>query len=873
VINSSSNHLALLLTEFFNALPAAKIPFLVLRNYQELPHSTANDIDLLVHPDMRLQAEVVLADVAHKCGWRVHNRARFSPVCIFLHHAETSFQLQIDLFTRVEWRGIELVPTADLFARHRKFRDIPIPHPAHEALLNLTGRLLPYGFVREKFRHSIQETASAEAALFESSAAALFGPDIARQILSACVAADWKQHERMHKSIRRALVTRRPLHVLCGWSAMALRLTWRFLKPPGVWVVYLGADGSGKSTCLARSAELLTNTFSPGKSQLIHWKPIPFRKINSIGGKPNTNPHGKPTRSLPLSLAYLCWHWTQFLLGHWTVVKPVLFRNGAVYFDRHYADFLVDPRRFRLKVPRPLLRLLGRFLPQPDLILINNAPAEVLLARKSEVSTDECRRQAAAYAKLAEELPNTILINATEEPEQVAQSTVSAILDYLTHRTLARHPHLAVCGQIGTASAKPPPTKRIKVLLSAYACEPGRGSEPGVGWNIARELASTVNLHVLTRANNRRIIDSSGEKWTRDVTWHYWDPPRWLTFWKKGARGTQLFYILWQFGILRMVRTLHLTQCFDIVHHVTFGRYWIPSRLARLDCPFVFGPVGGADRTPPDLEMHLNWRGWLSDIGKNAVIQLIESMPFCRLLYQKAFWTLAATPQTAQALRNCGVSNLSILPQSGIEETFGRGIHPATRFPSDRTTRLITAARLIHWKAVDLAIEALAQTPDDVELVILQDGPDFNRLKRLAEDLGISNRVIFTGRLPTLDEVYQEISNADALIHPAVHEAFGQACLESLALGVPVICLDWAGPGLIVDSTCGFAILPTDRAETIKGLASAIRHIREEKQLGFSRSEACRSRAFSEFSWRIVGQTILTRYGQIMKEKQQHSRL
>ena len=45
--------------------------------------------------------------------------------------------------------------------------------------------------------------------------------------------------------------------------------------------------------------------------------------------------------------------------------------------------------------------------------------------------------------------------------------------------------------------------KRLKIFISAYACEPEKGSEPGIGWNVVNELAKYHEVHVLTRANNQ----------------------------------------------------------------------------------------------------------------------------------------------------------------------------------------------------------------------------------------------------------------------------------------------------------------------------------------------------------------------------------
>ena len=81
----------------------------------------------------------------------------------------------------------------------------------------------------------------------------------------------------------------------------------------------------------------------------------------------------------------------------------------------------------------------------------------------------------------------------------------------------------------------------MKLFLSAYACEPDKGSEPGIGWNTALELAKYHEVHVLTRANNLPSIEAALSSWEglRPV-FHGYDLPHWLTFWKKKRRGLKL---------------------------------------------------------------------------------------------------------------------------------------------------------------------------------------------------------------------------------------------------------------------------------------------------------------------------------------------
>lgn len=407
--------------------------------------------------------------------------------------------------------------------------------------------------------------------------------------------------------------------------------------------------------------------------------------------------------------------------------------------------------------------------------------------------------------------------------------------------------------------------KKLHLLISAYACEPGRGSEPGVGWNLVRELASMHQLTVMTRANNEAVIMSSPEPWVRSVEWVWIDPPRWLTFWKKRGRGVQLFYILWQIAAYRRAKAmLSAGLCFDRIHHLTLGKYWIPSLLPRLEIPFVFGPVGGGDLSPPGLAAHYPLMGKLEEGLRAMIHRALHFIPGIRRLYREAAWTFAATEQTMARLKDLGVSRISILPQSGIGEeeieSFKQIPRPSGPPPQGACLRALTACRLIPWKAVDLAIEATARANAEgtpVELRILSNGPERERLEALVRRLGISGRVTFLGSLPSLVEVYREMAAADVLVHPALHEAFGQCCLEALAIGTPVICLDWAGPGMIVDETCGWRVKPGSRDETIDGIVDALAEAhRMDPDQRLLLSDAGKRRAVEHFSWPPIAREI-----------------
>jgi glycosyltransferase involved in cell wall biosynthesis len=413
----------------------------------------------------------------------------------------------------------------------------------------------------------------------------------------------------------------------------------------------------------------------------------------------------------------------------------------------------------------------------------------------------------------------------------------------------------------------------VKVLISAYACEPGRGSEPGVGWNVVRELSSRHELWVLTRANHEAAIRNSGEAWTTRVHWIFVDPPLWQTFWKKGGRGLRCFYLLWQRQALAAARRLVAAEAIDLVHHLTFGNFLPASPLADLGLPFVGGPLGGGESMPPDLFDGCDTRTKWSEWTREAARELACRWPGTRRRYRSAAALLAATPATADLLRAMGARRVEVRFQSALsdDERVWLGGFATDRSDRSGPLRLVAASRLIGWKGIDLAIDAVALARDagpEVCLTILQDGPERKRLEARVRRLGLAEQVSFEGRLATREEACRRIGGAEALIHPAWHEAFGQVCLEALAMGVPVICLDWAGPGRIVNESCGYKVGPGPRPSLVEGLAGAMSRVLEDRPRAGMVAAAARARA-AQFRWQVLCDSLDASYLSIVDRGRQ----
>jgi len=166
--------------------------------------------------------------------------------------------------------------------------------------------------------------------------------------------------------------------------------------------------------------------------------------------------------------------------------------------------------------------------------------------------------------------------------------------------------------------------------------------------------------------------------------------------------------------------------------------------------------------------------------------------------------------------------------------------------------RLISIGRLLHWKGVHLGIQAFAQFAKACpmsEYWIVNDGPETARLRKLVTTLGIEDKVTFWGRLPALEDVYTKLAECDALVHPALHEAFGNVCLEAMAAGRPVICLDLGGPALQVTPQTGIKVPATTPAQTIRELAEAMTALYQNPEMRLSMGDAARLRVVQNFRW------------------------
>ncbi len=283
------------------------------------------------------------------------------------------------------------------------------------------------------------------------------------------------------------------------------------------------------------------------------------------------------------------------------------------------------------------------------------------------------------------------------------------------------------------------------ILAFAYACEPGKGSEPGAGWAMIRVAARIGPTWVITRANNREPIQAAlGTTPERDrLHFVYVDLPRRLMWWKQGRRGVHLYYLLWQFAALRRARELLREHEFGFAWHVTIANVWLGSTAPLTDLPFVYGPVGGGVGTSLTLLPSLGPAGAAFEIARSLVRAGARRLnPLCGLALRRSRIILVQNGETVGWIPARWRGKAVVAPNAILDAT------PPQHVPRDgRPRTALFAGELIPLKGLALAIRAIARLPD-WRFLVCGRGRDEDRLRSLARRLGVEERVRFLGKLP-----------------------------------------------------------------------------------------------------------------------------
>jgi thymidylate kinase len=416
--------------------------YCILTGYEHLPEHFDTGIDFMVSREDFPRIPALIARVAERTGKRLlqstqHEVSARAYFLVRQSGAKLSF-VQPDSTADYQHFGRTFLH-ADEVLRSRRWHPngFWIPGAAVEFFYYLMKRLNKRDFTATHAarlsRLFAEDPRSARALL-----ARVWSGEQLAALETMAASAEWSRLQLDVRPFRQTLA-----HYSAAGPVEKEALAWqravhtldRILRPTGACISFMGPDGCGKSSVI----EAVTREFKPGFREIryFHLRPS-LLKGNTVAGAAVVDPHAKPPRGALSSILRLGYLAADYIAGYLLRVKPLLIRTTLVIFDRYYYDMLIDSRRFRYGGPRWLLKLVAKLIPRPELVILLNAPAEVIWERKREVAFEEVVRQQQAYLALCRGLPSAVIIDAAQPLEAVIRDVNDAILSRFSRRTYQR---------------------------------------------------------------------------------------------------------------------------------------------------------------------------------------------------------------------------------------------------------------------------------------------------------------------------------------------------------------------------------------------------------------------------------------------------
>jgi len=422
------------------------------------------------------------------------------------------------------------------------------------------------------------------------------------------------------------------------------------------------------------------------------------------------------------------------------------------------------------------------------------------------------------------------------------------------------------------------PSRRLSVLISAFSCSPYQGSESGIGWNVAMRLGRYHDVTVLvgdvssklrTKSHLEKFFTSNPQ--LDGVRFCYVPPDASISLLELVHRLPGLWpiyylaYRRWQKKAFHCAAEMHQMNPFDVAHEFTIQSARTPGFLWKLGIPFVWGPVSGAPVIPPSFYGMFGLSGAFRPVTRDLLnrlqARLSRHIPRVARSAAKVF---VATPEDQRQAERVWKIKPELLPAAGSSESTHARIR---RRAMSEPLRIVWSGLMVPRKALPLLLRALAEigcAEMKWSLDILGDGPMRSQWQNDAVSLKIScSQIVWHGRLP-IAEAHEKMARYDVLVHTALTEGTPNVVLEALSFGLPVVCHDACGMGVVVDESCGIKIPLQSPTCSIAGFRNALERIISDAGLLATLSEGSLRRS-RILSWDYIACRIADSYTDLCK--------
>ena len=440
---------------FVKKLNSEDIRYFVLRNYEDLPEANSSkDVDIIIEPGFLKRCRRILLDTYREEGMDHYYEVQFGHVHCF-HGMDTEHQMgiHIDLIDGYFAKGYEVYRFQELYDHVKEYNGFYALDDYMNGVMLLVYKQFGYRqpILKEKYRKEIRNTYEKYPRELEEEITRISNKKIAEEIIEKIKENDFDGvlalNKKFTRSLRGYVIRKKPFKTLFYSIQFFCQKVWRvviaYRKYKRV-IAIVAPDGSGKTTFINELKKKMDDYYvaddNDERFHLYHFRPEIFSNLGEVGEKMGvmeqnkdfTTPHRSEAANPVSSFFRISYYTLDYLIGWQKCIRKDVHYDKYSIFDRYSYDFIVDPVRSKLNLPRWMRRFFVRLTPQPTIVFVLCARPEVIYERKQELDLEEIRRQMKEYSELADKRKNFYKLNAEQSADKIADEAIDIILDKYT---------------------------------------------------------------------------------------------------------------------------------------------------------------------------------------------------------------------------------------------------------------------------------------------------------------------------------------------------------------------------------------------------------------------------------------------------------
>ena len=406
----------------------------------------------------------------------------------------------------------------------------------------------------------------------------------------------------------------------------------------------------------------------------------------------------------------------------------------------------------------------------------------------------------------------------------------------------------------------------LKILINAYACSPGMGSEPGMAWNWVSNLAKFCELYIITEGEFREKIEEVLPTLEQGKNMHFYYNPvseeiRKMC-WNQGDWRFYKYYREWQWKTYLMAKEICFSEHIDMLHQLNMIGFREPGYLWKLSqengVPFVWGPVDAKDKFPVAYLDGASIKTKLFMRLKNFLtgIQLRYSGRVLKAAHQASV-VFSASSNSQHSFKKYMRIDSPLLNETGcyVQE------HPVTDKSQKETFDVLWVGKMDFRKQLALALQTMTSIGNNKFRLHIVGGGDSVFYQQMAEGLGIADQCVWHGAV-SHDEVQKLMQASDVFFFTSVAEGTPHVVLEAIGNNLPVVCFDTCGQGDAVNDKVGRKVNLSNPAQSAADFAKLLNDLEHDRNLLKQLSENCKQRQ-TELSWEEKAKTMVGWYEKV----------